>query len=152
MDIKIREAMETDLSDILSLYKQLATDDDKCLTLDSTKTQFNKLKSYPYYKIFIAENSNETVGTFALLIMDNLAHSGSPSGILENVVVDREHQNKGIGKTMTNFAMSLCKNSGCYKLALSSNINRADAHAFYKSLKFEQHGISFKIDLKKELM
>jgi hypothetical protein len=27
------------------------------------------------------------VGTFALLVMDNLAHGGAPEGVVENVVV-----------------------------------------------------------------
>ena len=30
---------------------------------------------------------NKVVGTFALLIMDNLAHCGTTSGIVEDVVV-----------------------------------------------------------------
>jgi hypothetical protein len=43
-------------------------------------------------------------------------------------------------------AMRIAANSGCYKLALSSNLKRADAHRFYQSLGFHQHGISFAID------
>ena len=35
---------------------------------------------------------------------------------------------------------------GCYKLALSSNRRRERAHAFYESLGFERHGVSFVID------
>ena len=36
---------------------------------------------------------------------------------------------------------------GCYKLTLSSNIARANAHEFYRSLGFEQHGLSFRMSL-----
>ena len=36
-----------------------------------------------------------------------------------------------------------CRRAGCYKLALSSNLKRADAHRFYDSLGFERHGFSF---------
>ena len=35
----------------------------------------------------MAELNGEIVGTFALLIMDNLAHLGAPSGVVEDVVV-----------------------------------------------------------------
>jgi predicted GNAT family acetyltransferase len=37
------------------------------------------------------------------------------------------------------------REAGCYKMALSSNVKRAAAHAFYESLGFERHGYSFVI-------
>lgn len=42
-------------------------------------------------------------------------------------------------------AMTLAAESGCYKLALSSNLKREKAHAFYDALDFERHGHSFRI-------
>jgi GNAT superfamily N-acetyltransferase len=44
---------------------------------------------------------------------------------------------------MMNHAMALAHEAGCYKLALSSNLKRTRAHAFYDSLGFERHGVSF---------
>ena len=79
--------------------------------------------------------------------MDNLAHQGAPSGVVEDVAVLNDLQGKGIGKLMMEFAMEKCKEAGCYKLVLSSNMKRTEAHAFYKSLNFEKHGFSFRIDL-----
>ena len=86
------------------------------------------------------------VGTFALLIMDNLAHQGTPSGVVEDVAVLNDLQGKGIGKMMMKFAMEKCQEAGCYKLVLSSNVKRTEAHAFYESLDFEKHGFSFRVN------
>ena len=36
---------------------------------------------------------------------------------------------------------------GCYKVVLSSSDKRDNAHEFYQSLGFEQHGYSFVVDL-----
>ncbi len=36
-----------------------------------------------------------------------------------------------------------CQEAGCYKMSLSSNLKRAQAHAFYESIGFEKHGYSF---------
>ena len=44
-------------------------------------------------------------------------------------------------------AIGLCREKGCYKLMLSSNLKRARAHAFYDSLGFERHGHSFRTEL-----
>jgi len=43
-------------------------------------------------------------------------------------------------------AMQQARDAGCYKLALSSNVCRKDAHAFYESLGFAQHGLSFVVE------
>jgi GNAT superfamily N-acetyltransferase len=79
--------------------------------------------------------------------MDNLAHNGRPSGIIEDIVVKKDWQGKGIGKQMIEYAREKCKEAGCYKLALSSNIARDRAHKFYETLEFKKHGYSFAVDI-----
>lgn len=80
------------------------------------------------------------------MIMDNLAHQGAPSGIIEDVVVSERHQRQGIGKAMMQYAMQVCQERGCYKVSLSSNLKRAKAHRFYESLGFQKHGYSFLVE------
>jgi len=147
MEIKIRKAEEGDLPQILNLYAQPDMDDGKALSLEDAKNLFNKLKKYPEYKIFVAIYENKIIGTFSLLIMDNLVHEGTPSGIVEAVAVDPKYQGVGIGKKMMQFAMQRCREFGCYKLALSANMMRDKAHRFYESLGFDRHGYSFLIHL-----
>ena len=96
--IKIRTAEKRDLQKILELYHGLTEDPDDKITLEDAEAGYIKLGSYPDYKIYAAEYGNEIVGTFALLIMDNLAHRGEPSSIVEDVVVKKNLQGKGIGK------------------------------------------------------
>ena len=96
---------------------------------------------------YVAMLGGSIVGTFALLIMDNLAHMGAPSGVLEDVVVHRDWRGKGVGKQMVQFAMDRCGERGCYKLALSSNLKRKAAHRFYDDLGFQRHGYSFVVQL-----
>jgi GNAT superfamily N-acetyltransferase len=147
MYITIKEATLKDLSGILNLYSTVLDNGD-VLTIEQAEMLFKKMQTYPNYKVYIAKNEEEIVGTFALLIMDNLAHQGTPSGIVEDVAVLNNLQGKGIGKLMMEFAMVQCKKAGCYKLILSSNVKRKEAHAFYESLDFEKHGFSFRIDFK----
>jgi GNAT superfamily N-acetyltransferase len=144
MNINIKEATLKDLSSILNLYSTVL-DNGNILTNEQSEILFKKMQTYPNYKVYIAENEEEIVGTFALLIMDNLAHQGTPSGVVEDVAVLNDLQGKGIGKLMMEFAMEKCKEAGCYKLVLSSNVKRTEAHAFYESLDFEKHGFSFRV-------
>ena len=86
------------------------------------------------------------LGSYALLVMHNLAHGGTPSAVVEDVVVDSDQQGRGIGRQLMTHAKDQARAAGCYKLALSSNRQRHAAHAFYESLGFDQHGLSFLIE------
>lgn len=145
MKIKIRESAECDIPLILSLYSQPDMDNGKIISVEQAKHIFYKMKSYPDYKIYVAADEERIVGTFALLIMDNLAHMGTPSAVIEDVVVSDSFQRMGVGKEMIRFAIDKGKEAKCYKVSLSSNINRKSAHAFYESLDFQKHGYSFVI-------
>lgn len=141
----IRKASKDDLAAILALYTEVG--DTEALELREAECILERMGCYPSYDVYVAECEGQVVGTFALLIMDNLAHCGAPSGIVEDVVVHPKWQGQGIGKAMMQFAMDRCTEAGCYKLALSSNVIREPAHRFYESLGFEVHGYSFRIDI-----
>jgi GNAT superfamily N-acetyltransferase len=95
----------------------------------------------------VAELDREIVGTFALLIMDNLGHLGAPSAIVEDVMVAPAAQGHGIGQAMMEFARRKGIEKRCYKLVLSSNAKRERAHKFYEQLGYERYGYCFRLDL-----
>jgi GNAT superfamily N-acetyltransferase len=142
--VSCREASKADLPAVLRLHAQLALDDGKVLSLDEAERVFDRIAHYPDYKIYVAVMEGNVIGTFALLVMDNLGHMGAPSAIIEDVAVDPAWQRHGVGKTMMGYALQICGEKGCYKAALSSNLKRENAHAFYESLGFERHGYSFR--------
>jgi GNAT superfamily N-acetyltransferase len=141
--IVIRNAFKSDLESILGLYSEPEMDDGRVVDLSKAERIFERMKLYPNYAIYVAELEDEIIGTFSLLIMDNLAHMGAPSGIVEDVVVRSHWQRHGVGKRMMDFAMKQSEKAGCYKLMLSSNLKRKLAHNFYESLGFQRHGYSY---------
>jgi GNAT superfamily N-acetyltransferase len=142
----IREAKKSDLEAMLSLYACLDQGDVPGLDAREAERLFDRIGAYPDYSVYVAESGGEVVGVFALLIMDNLAHAGAPSGIVEGVVVHPRWRGQGVGRAMMQFAMERCRKAGCYKLALSSSVERQPAHEFYESLGFERHGYSFVVE------
>jgi GNAT superfamily N-acetyltransferase len=146
--VQIRKACESDLADILALYSQPDIDDGCVLPVDDAKRLFARFSDYPDYSLYVAILGGKVVGSFALLIMHNLGHLGTPSGVVEDVVVAANLHGRGIGKAMMRFAIARCRDKGCYKVALSANAKRSRAHAFYESLGFDRHGYSFLVDLK----
>jgi GNAT superfamily N-acetyltransferase len=144
-EVRFRPACKEDLPEVLRLYAQPEMDNGDVLSLSDAERLFDRITNYPDYQIYVAVCDERIVGSFALLIMDNLAHRGAPSAIIEDVVVDPEWQGRGVGKMMMKKALRICRGKGCYKAVLSSNLKRERAHAFYESLGFERHGYSFRI-------
>jgi GNAT superfamily N-acetyltransferase len=150
MDLSTRLATVEDLPDVLRLYRDSGLEQDFSLTLADAEQWFQRIQQYPNYTLWVAtlkELDDRRVGTFALLVMDNLVHHGSPSGIVEGVAVDPEFQGMGIGRQMMAFAMAQCQAAGCYKLSLSTNLRRKEAHLFYESLGFQKHGYSYSVEI-----
>ena len=148
MDLEIRKATESDLPAVLRLYAQPGMDSGRVLTVEAATQILRRMATYPDYAVYVASADNgSVVGTFALLVMDNLAHMGAPSAVVEDICVEERLRGQVIGRAMMHFVMELARQRGCYKLALSSNAARERAHAFYRSLGFEQHGLSFRVPL-----
>ena len=146
-NLSIREADQFDLPEVLELLRELDLDGDKPMSQAEAMRLFDRIGDYPDYTIYLARKEGEAVGTYALLIMDKLEHGGAPSGIVDSVAVAKAFQGQGIGKAMMRHAMDKCREKGCYKLMLSSNKTREDAHRFYEGLGFHMHGYSYAIDV-----
>ncbi|MCU0943235.1 MAG: GNAT family N-acetyltransferase [Hydrogenophaga sp.] len=149
MKLTIREATTDDLPQVLALYAQPGLDDGRVLDIEQARAIHAQFARYPSYRLFVACDSqapDRVLGSYALLVMHNLAHLGTPSAIAEDVVVDARCRSQGIGREMMDHAVGQARAAGCYKLALSSNRRRVRAHAFYESLGFARHGVSFVID------
>lgn len=143
----IREASLSDLPGILALYQQPDYDGGDVVDLEHAARLFERMARYPFYRIHVACTDGRIIGTFALLVMDNIGHHGAPSAIVEAVAVAPDVQGQGLGAAMMAHAMNVARTRGCYKLALTSNLRRIRAHAFYDKLGFARHGVSFMVDL-----
>lgn len=144
----VREAVEGDMSAILDLYAECGLDDGIRLDDATAGAIFRRFAAYPNYRLFVVTGPDGAVlATYALLIMDNIAHAGAPLSVVEQVAVASRHQGAGLGTLMMHHAMEESRRLGCYKLALSSAVKRERAHDFYDKLGFERHGYSFVVDL-----
>ena len=144
----IREAQTEDVAAILTIYRLAGIEGEFTFSVEEAAVHLESFRAYPNYRLFVVVLDAEVVGTYALLIMDNLAKRGLRSGIVEDVGVMPGHQGQGIGRAMMAHAMEVSRAAGCYKLVLSSNQRRTDAHGFYEAVGFERHGYSFVIEVK----
>ncbi len=144
-DMKISDATREDVPTLLGLYADTSLtaledlDEDKALAAWDTMKQ-----QVPGARVLIARRCDGmALGTLTLLVLPMLAHGGAPCALVEDLAVLSATQRGGIGRQLMNAAMDIAREAGCYKLSLSSHVNREEAHAFYEALGFERHGVSF---------
>ena len=141
--VEIRDATENDLPAVLRILAESGIDGGESFTLEEAREHFARIRQRPRFRLLVATAEGEVVGTYVLQIMEKLGKRGTPAGVVEDVAVLPSRQGQGIGRAMMEHAREACRQAGCYKLALSSNLRREDAHRFYDSLGFERHGFSF---------
>ncbi|WP_335622405.1 hypothetical protein [Acidovorax carolinensis] len=77
MSITIREASEADLEDILALYESIEENPQLVLSLEEARAMLAQFSRYPSYRLWVAcdaASRGAVVGSYALLVMHNLAH------------------------------------------------------------------------------
>ena len=145
MNLQIHKARRRDLAVVVKLLA--AMDSEEAMSVSRAAAIHREMSRYPDYACYLALADGEAIGTFTLLVFPTLVHEGRREALVDGVVVHPEWRGRGIGGAMMAEAMRLAAHAGCYKLALSSNSRREDAHRFYRSLGFRQHGVSFWIDI-----
>ena len=138
----IRECTVDDLPALHVLYQQLQPED--TTTLEDLRRGFVEMSAFPGCRVFVVESDSHLLGSFTLYILPNMTRNGRKAAILENIVVDEASRGLGIGRMMLEYAREEALAAGCYKLSLTSNAKRLDAHTFYIRCGMVQHGVSFR--------
>ena len=145
--VAVREADKADLPAILRLYAQPEIDDGAVLCAEEAQRLFRRFADYPDYRLFVAVDGGRVIGSYALLIMDNLGHFGAPSAVIEAVVVDPAAQGAGDGTAMMRHALPRRGPRAATRLHSRPTPSVKGLMPFYESLGFRRHGYSFFVEL-----
>ena len=133
-DIKIREIIETDIENgfletLDSLRK--TSDLDKKIGKDILK----KIISNPDHIIHVAEENGKIIGSTTLFIEQKFIHNGGRVGHIEDVVVSKEYEGRGIGIKLVNSLLEKARVMNCYKTILDC---QDELIPFYERIGFKQ--------------
>ena len=62
--------------------------------------------------------------------------------------VHPQHRGAGVGRRAPADAIARARGLGCYRVQLTSNVGRGDAHRFYERLGFTPSHLGFKLPLR----
>ncbi len=133
--MEYREAVPADLQGILDIYPQLSPENEG-YSIEKAKATWAEIERNPYYKYYVAVESGIVVGTCNISVIPNLTRGCRPFAVVENVITDASHRNRGIGRRLMEMAVGFARNANCYKVLLLSSMKRKEAHLFYESIGF----------------
>jgi GNAT superfamily N-acetyltransferase len=140
--VTVREAKEPDLPALLDLLDELransARPDRPPEKLSAAHIEtLRRLGDSDHFAVLVAEEAGAVLGTCTLAIVPNLSHGGRPWCVLENMAVHERARRRGVGKLLVTEAVSRARHASCYKLSLTSNLQRQEAHHFYEMMGFD---------------
>ncbi len=144
--VLVRLAKRQDIPRILELYEEL-TEETQTLPEETVDRIWDKMASMPGHALVVAEEDSQVLATTLVQIVPNLSHDARPWAIIENVVVDHAQRRHGTGRIMMEYVVSLCRQAGCYKIQLMSQLKRREAHQFYRALGFQDSAVGFRLYL-----
>jgi GNAT superfamily N-acetyltransferase len=95
--------------------------------------------------ILVAVIAGEVVGVCQLMVFRHLQAHGGLCAELESVHVHPDHRGAGVGGALLREAIERARALGCYRVQLTSNAGRPDAHRFYERLGFVPSHVGFKL-------
>lgn len=146
----IRDADEAGLPRIVELLAQLSLDapreqPDEPLPA-SYLASFEEIVADQRQRLLVIEAQGRIAGSAALIIVPNLSRQGRPYAIIENIVIDTAARGAGYGEQLVRYAIEEARKTRCYKLSLTSNKRRPDAHRFYEPLGFQSTHEGYRVE------
>jgi glucosamine-phosphate N-acetyltransferase len=141
-EIIIREIEENDLEkgflETLDFLRK-ASDIDK----NKAKEILEKIKQNPDHIIHVAVDGNKIVGSTTLFIEQKFIHDGGLVGHIEDVVVRKDYEGKGIGIKLVMSMLECAKEKNCYKTILDC---KDDVKQFYERIGFKHESSGMRYD------
>jgi len=141
-EIIIREIEEDDLEKgFLETLDFLRNTGD----LDKNKANeiLKKIKQNPNHIIHVAIDNKKIVGSTTLLIELKFIHNGGLVGHIEDVVVRKDYEGKGIGIKLVTSLLERAKEKNCYKTILDC---KDDVKQFYERIGFKHESNGMRYD------
>jgi histidine triad (HIT) family protein len=95
----------------------------------------------------VAEREGRVIGTCQLMVLRHIQHNGGLCAEIESMHVAADQRGFGVGSVLLRAAVERARAAGCYRIQLTSNKARADAHRFYLRHGFEATHEGFKLYL-----
>jgi GNAT superfamily N-acetyltransferase len=108
----------------------------------------DEIEATPRSLVLVAEADGVVVGTVQVFAVRHLQEQGGLAAELESMHVAADQRGGGVGSQLVRAAVEVARGWGAYRVQLTSNTVRTDAHRFYERLGFSSSHVGFKLPLR----
>jgi GNAT superfamily N-acetyltransferase len=112
--------------------------------LGTYRAALAELQSADANDVLVAEWDGAVVGMCQLIVFRHFQRHGGRCAEVESLHVHPDFRGRGIGRQLLGAAVEAARRAGCYRIQLTSNQLRTDAHRFYLREGFEATHVGFK--------
>jgi GNAT superfamily N-acetyltransferase len=133
--IEVREASEHDADALARLCTQLGYP----ASAADMPERLERLQTDPNARALVAVDSGNVVGLATVHVRDVINHA-VPIAQLTLLVVDNRARGRGVGRALVERAESWARERGARRMAVTTALDRAGAHAFYERIGYTHTG------------
>jgi GNAT superfamily N-acetyltransferase len=131
----VREATIGDAEALARLSTQLGYPADAA----SMPERVSRLRGDPNARAFVVLDDENVIGMITMHLRDTLNHA-APIAQITLLVVDETVRSRGAGRALVEAAEAWAKARGAKRVAVTTALDRAGAHAFYERLGYAHTG------------
>ena len=136
--MKIRKADKNDLTGILRLYSQMHNIEVPEIS-DEIKKVWKRILDYRDQHVIVGIKDGAVIATCVIIIVPNLTHELRPYALIENVVTDENHRNKGFASQILDYAKEIAVRENCYKIMLLTSSKEDGVLRFYEKAGYNRN-------------
>jgi len=128
---------EDEFVSVYPVLKQLAVletpETAELLTVEKSWDQYQK-SFEQNYRLYMAKSTTEVLGVVGLRVCDDPINNGKPYGIINNLVVEEDYRDLGIGTDMLERVELVAKKYKCDMVTISFLTSNKPAKKLYENL------------------
>jgi N-acetylglutamate synthase-like GNAT family acetyltransferase len=138
VDLRIRDAEREDAEAVAALIGQLGYP----TSAEAVARRLARLAASEADSCLVAQLDGEVVGLASIHRSLSLEYE-DPAAKLSALIVDARYRRRGIGEALVSASEAEARKRGCCLMFVTTAERRADAHAFYRRVGFEETGRRF---------
>lgn len=129
---EFRKATPEDAKAIADLYKELVSE-----PINVLPERIAEIAKDPNTYLIVCDHDGDIIATALVALCNDVMFTRQPFAILENVIVSKDYQREGIGKSLMDHIEAFCLTNDCSKIMLLSNSDNRNAHDFYAAMGYD---------------
>jgi len=135
--MEIADIGQADLPALAGLYQQLLACE---ASLKKMEAVLEQVQDDPRHILLGAKIDGRLVGTLLGVACQMLFGQCRSFMVVEDLVVDRDHQRRGVGRALMEELEARSRQLDCSYVMLITDEERPEAHRFYESLGYKSEG------------